>query len=154
MNNSGTGGVLALTKIGTGTQTLSGANTYTGTTTISAGTLALSTTSTSNIASSIINVQASGTLDVTGVTGAGGFALTSGQALNNNGIVTGNVSAGARATVQGIGEYQNNVKGATGGFISAGEASQSVGTNTMSSLTLGGGAALFEFRAQMPTAST
>lgn len=42
--NSGTlgsSGVIAVTKVGTGTQTLSGANTFTGLTTISAGTLAL-----------------------------------------------------------------------------------------------------------------
>jgi autotransporter-associated beta strand protein len=40
-DNSGTGGTLALTKIGTGTLTLSGSNTYSGPTTVSVGTLQL-----------------------------------------------------------------------------------------------------------------
>jgi fibronectin-binding autotransporter adhesin len=40
-NNSGTGGTLALTEVGTGVAVLSGANTYTGITTISGGTLQL-----------------------------------------------------------------------------------------------------------------
>jgi autotransporter-associated beta strand protein len=40
-DNTGTGGTLALTKTGTGTLTLSGPNTYTGDTTVSAGTLVL-----------------------------------------------------------------------------------------------------------------
>lgn len=44
MDNDGVnpGGVLALTKIGTGNQTLSGANTYSGDTTVSSGTLTIS----------------------------------------------------------------------------------------------------------------
>jgi autotransporter-associated beta strand protein len=41
LDNNGTGGAVALVKIGSSTQTLSGTNTYTGPTTISAGTLAL-----------------------------------------------------------------------------------------------------------------
>jgi autotransporter-associated beta strand protein len=40
-NHTGTGGILALTKTGTGTLTLNGANTYTGDTTVNAGTLVL-----------------------------------------------------------------------------------------------------------------
>ena len=40
-DSSGTGGTVALTKLGTGTQTLTGANTYSGATTLKAGTLEL-----------------------------------------------------------------------------------------------------------------
>lgn len=41
ISNGGTGGTIAVSKSGTGTLTLSGSNTYTGGTTVSAGTLAL-----------------------------------------------------------------------------------------------------------------
>ena len=44
INNGTTLGLLALTKVGTGTQTLSGANSYTGNTNVSAGTLELAAT--------------------------------------------------------------------------------------------------------------
>lgn len=61
------GGNVALTKMGGGRQTLTGANTYTGTTTVSNGTLAVS--GSGSIASSLHLVVSGGTLDVSEVTG-------------------------------------------------------------------------------------
>ncbi len=77
-SNNGTGGdfsgniqantgTISLTKTGNGTQTLSGNNTFTGSTTVAGGTLALSGSSSNNISgSTLIDVQASGTLNVSG----------------------------------------------------------------------------------------
>ena len=64
-NNTAGTGTIALTKIGTGTQTLSGANTYSGTTTISGGILALTGAGT---ISSSLDLDG-GTLDLTSKTG-------------------------------------------------------------------------------------
>jgi autotransporter-associated beta strand protein len=71
-DNQGTGG--SLTKIGTGTLTLSGANTYTGATTVSAGTLVVS------------NMTGSGT-------GAGTASVNAGT-LGGSGIISGAVGVG------------------------------------------------------------
>ncbi len=76
-----TASTLAITKIGNGIQTLSGANTYTGNTTINAGTLKL------NAASSIANspsiiLASSANFDVSTLTSA--LALGSGQALKSS----------------------------------------------------------------------
>jgi len=86
------GGGLA---IGGGTAELRhAANDFTGNTTISAGTLKLITTGTNNVANSPTILVASGaTLDVTGVTGPGGFVLASGQTLTGAGAVTGALTA-------------------------------------------------------------
>ena len=62
--NQGTGG--SLTKLGRGTLTLTGANTYTGTTTISAGVLRVSNTSGSGTGTGAVNVNA-GTLGGKGI---------------------------------------------------------------------------------------
>jgi autotransporter-associated beta strand protein len=77
-SNSGTlnsSGIIAVTKVGTGTQTLSGANTYTGPTTINAGTLALgasnvlANTTAVSIGNATLNAStftdSVGTLDIT-----------------------------------------------------------------------------------------
>jgi len=90
-------GTVAITKIGAGIQTFGGANTYTGNTTISTGTLALS--STGSISSSAIIAVASGAkFDVSAVSG---YAVGTGQTLRGAGLVTGAVTAGSGATVAG-----------------------------------------------------
>ena len=120
------GGKLAILANGAGQWILSGLNNYSGGTTISSGRLKLVTGGTNNIAqSSLIDVAAGATLDVTGVTGTGGFALASGQTLEGKGIIAGGV------TVAG------------GSHLDPGE---SVGTLTGDALTLLPGSILdYEF---------
>lgn len=101
-------GTVAITKIGAGTQTFSGANTYTGKTTVAAGTLLLSSSTVdSTIAgSSVIDVQSGATLNVAGITTLNGFIVGVGQQLIGNGTVVGNT------TVQG-----NLAPGASPGML-------------------------------------
>jgi autotransporter-associated beta strand protein len=79
-------GGLGLTKMGTGTMTLSAANAYSGSTTISAGKLALG--SSGSIANSTV-IAANSVLDVSAVSG---FTLGSAQTLRGTGTVTGSVA--------------------------------------------------------------
>ena len=104
-NISGAGGVF---KAGTGVWTVAGANTYTGNTTVEAGTLALAnngTTTAGSIAASpniIVGTAAGSTavFDVTQVTTAPhGFRLAPGQTLGGHGTVAGNVTVGSTSTV-------------------------------------------------------
>ena len=66
LQNSGTGKNLSLTKVGTGTQTLNNANTYTGLTTINGGTLALGSSGSLNYSPRII-IGAGGAFDVSAI---------------------------------------------------------------------------------------
>jgi autotransporter-associated beta strand protein len=95
-------------KVGTGQLTLTGASDYTGTTTISAGTLALG--STGSIANTpTITVATGATLDVSAV--SGGWTLGAGQTLRGTGIVEGpsTVSGSIAPGNSGIGTL--NAKG-------------------------------------------
>jgi fibronectin-binding autotransporter adhesin len=77
---NGTGGnVLGLTKVGVGTQTLSGSNSYTGATTISAGKLLLANTG--SLANTAVAVNATGALSGTGTVN-GLVTVNNGGAVN------------------------------------------------------------------------
>lgn len=78
-------GEVRLVKTGANTQSLSGANTFTGTTSIAQGTLAL--TGAGSLASPTITVASGATFDVAGVTA--GYTLSSAQTLGGAGSVTG-----------------------------------------------------------------
>jgi autotransporter-associated beta strand protein len=106
-DTNSTGG--GLTKIGSGTLTLSAANTYTGATDITGGTLAL-TGAGSIASSSAIKIGANTTLDVSGVTG--GWTLGAAQTLEGTGTVTGNANiSGNLAPGASIGKlnFDNNL---------------------------------------------
>ena len=93
---SGTG----LTKTGTQTLTLNAANTYSGNTNVSQGTLALSASG--SIASSpVITVSSGATFDVSAVTG--GWTLGSGRTLAGSGTLTGPATIASGATVDAAG---------------------------------------------------
>jgi fibronectin-binding autotransporter adhesin len=93
-------GTTSLTKDGTGSLVLNAANNYSGTTTISAGTLALGTSG--SIASTTITVGSGATLDLTAKTS--GYALGSSVALAGVGSVTTasgqTLSVGSGATIR------------------------------------------------------
>ena len=127
-------GKLAFTKVGTGTQTLSGINTFSGNTTIqsvtgSPGTLALSSSVVNNniaLSPTIVVGDVSGNsgavLDVTGITTSGGFQLQ-GTAVANTSSVQ---------TLTGFGTVNGAVTALTGSTINAGTVG-TVGTLNFSS---------------------
>ena len=92
-----------LTKDGTGLLTLQAANTYTGNTTIKAGTLALGATG-AIPDSPVISIAGSAVLDVTAF--SSGFSLGLGQTLTGDGTVQGSVVAdGTLAPGNAIGTF-------------------------------------------------
>ena len=99
--DAGAGSLTSVTKSGVGTWILSGANTYTGNTTITAGTLALGVAG-GLPNSAVITVASGANFDVSALTS--GFTITSGQALSGQGVVQGAVNAGDGSIINpGIG---------------------------------------------------
>jgi fibronectin-binding autotransporter adhesin len=93
-------GTVHLVKTGAGNQILSGANSYTGNTTVNGGTLSLAGGSTNNIPSSpVITLGSSTTLDVSGLS-SGAITLGSNQTLTGVGAVKGGViTSGANSLI-------------------------------------------------------
>ena len=95
----------ALTKTGNGVVTLGAANTYSGLTTVGAGTLALTNdgvTLFGTVAGSI-SVSSNAIFDVTGLTAAGGFSLGSAKIISGTGIVAGQFAAMDGSTISPAG---------------------------------------------------
>jgi fibronectin-binding autotransporter adhesin len=111
----------SLTKDGTGKWVLSGANTYTGATTINAGTLSVTGTGTLGSGSSVTLADVAGaTLDFTGATGNKGIGLLSGGGTTGGNVVIVNrISIGSASSstyggiISGSGQLQQAGAGTT-----------------------------------------
>jgi autotransporter-associated beta strand protein len=142
---SNTGSSLALVKTGTGTLTLGGANTYSGGTTISSGTLRYGVNSTIPSGSGKGNVTVNATLDFNGFSGTVN-GLSGSGAVTNSGATPSTLTAGANnQTSTFAGTLTNSagslslVKTGTGTLTLAGTNTYS-GTTTVSTGTLKYGA--------------
>jgi len=91
------GSTFGIAKTGSGTVTLSNTNSYTGVTTISAGTLLLASTgSISNSSAIDFTSSGAGTLNVSGVSG---FQITANQTLRGTGTVIGSLTVVSGGTL-------------------------------------------------------
>lgn len=91
-------GVVNIVKTGTSTQTFSGSNTYSGTTTVSAGTLAFTANNTLS-GGIIVN---GGALTMSGANTLGAITVTSGSAvLSGSNIINGSIATSASLTLSG-----------------------------------------------------
>lgn len=125
--------VLNVTKASAGVWSLSGTNTYTGTTTINAGTLRIDSLAALGNATSALFIGAatSGTLEYTGSTAA---TLTRGVTVNGTGGATISNSGGATLTLSGTqARGARPLTYAGGSFVVSGRIT---GTSTTSPLTI------------------
>ncbi|MCQ4244745.1 Ig-like domain-containing protein [Pseudomonas stutzeri] len=114
-----------LTKTGAGTLTLSASNTYSGTTSLNAGTLSIA--SDANLGSGALNLATGTTLLITGNT-------TIDNALVLTGVAT--VNAGAAATLSGVISGSGGLSKAGAGSLTLTASNTNLGSNTVSAGTL------------------
>ena len=132
---NGTAGTLALTKAGTGTLTLSGANTYTGATTINAGTVSISADSNLGTAP---GAATPGQLTLDG----GKLSATAGFTLNSNRGIAVGASGGTIETTTGTLSYGGILAGSGtltkegGGTLALGAVNAFTGSLTVNSGTV------------------
>ncbi|MGV0962605.1 MAG: MBG domain-containing protein [Polynucleobacter sp.] len=114
LSNAFTSGISALAKIGAGTWTLSGSNSYTGGTSVSGGTLKVGNVTALGANTSAVLVSSGGVLDLNGITMSGtnaltlnGTGITSGGALINSNAAAvtyvGNITLGSATSIGGTG---------------------------------------------------
>jgi len=122
-------GVVALTKNGSGTQILSGSNTYTGATAINGGTLSVN----GSLASGTVNVASGATLAGSGT--ASGAIAVNGGAINGSGLSIGATTLNGASTLSGY-NIANSVT------VNSGTTSLTGTTQSTSALSVSAGATL------------